>query len=399
MTQPASTPIRSIRLTAVQIAAISAALAGSITPADSSASVRLARTGAVPAPKATIGVLLRLALIEPSRFAWKEFTATARGVRLGRSLGLPTRPRVTPPRTLRERAIVLRELTMPDIWACGDREAYEPRRIRLYPGNDLRWIESLGYGRFVPAVGAPHVLQLALTNKGRRLVEATDAPITVRLGKEMAANLKRGTLHKVLVPDPGEHQPRLANFQMLHSDHHQSPRDIWARLYDPAAIFPGTLVRLVHARTGRLLATARAGDWNRIWFRANGEYGCPIFDVNFEYASRSPLDQYHERIWVAFPYATDEFAPCAESHRFAAACGFDSINTMRRFWLRRSVKVEPKRKADVRGLILDLDDIRPVRAGNRTRHESITGRRAHPVAGSTTRSSRREPIAQLPLAA
>lgn len=352
-----------IHLSTIQKQALQAAISHAILPAGQGAKYSAARTGATIVARVTLEALERRKLVEPSRFDVFHFVATHRGRKTGRAIGLSTTPSIHAPATLRERAIILRELTMPDVWACGQKDADYPRKVPFYPGHALRWIEHQGYGRFEPTTGQYPALHLVLTAKGQRLVSATDAPITVRLGREMVQSLKRGQLRQVMVPDPGPDRLRLANFQLLATDHMGSASDIWARLYDPAAIFPGTRLNLVDAKSGRRIATARAGEWDRIWFRANESYGHPIFDVNYEYSRYSALDQYSRRIWVAFPHDRGEFAPGPEAHAFARDCGFDNLNRMRSFWLRRSppensgCASNAGRKKDFYGLLIELHDI------------------------------------------
>ena len=351
-------PTRFPRLSSAQRGALLSALAGSITANRYSAEAGRNDNPPKRTAETTIEVLLRHGLVEKSRFEVAEYVATRWGTEMGRHLGVKTKPVLSAPKSLRERAMRLRELTMPDVWACGDREAYEPRLMREFVGHDNRWIEALGYGRFEVLSDRRCERHLALSAKGQKLVSATDTPITVRLSDEMARHLAAGDLQKVIVPDPKRHRPRLANFQMLKTDPMRSRSDTWARMYDPAAIFPGTPIHLVHAKTGKRLATARAGAWDRLTFRHNVLGGAPIFDVTYEYSAAEELDKYDRRIWVPFPYAKDSLAPCEASHQLARACGFDTINTMRKFWARRSPKGRDERGGGaVCGLIVELSDV------------------------------------------
>lgn len=317
---------------------------------------------------APLETLLELGLIEPSRFETFDYVATKRGILLGKKLGLDTKMQFDAPKRLAERAVELRVLTAPSAYAVGDTDNAYPQKMRSIVGRDLLWIEQLGYGRFEKTNDEWGSVQLNLTRKGQTLVSATDAPITIRLTEEMQRHLRAGTLTKVMLPDvtPDLHYACNGNGPTTSTDRMQSPRSLYERLYEPMAVFPGTEVRLVDAKTGKRVAVAKAGEWDRIWFRANEEGGRAIFDMNYEYSRYSALDQFNRRIWVAFPFRQEYSEYHGVADALAHQCGFDDRNSMRATWLARMPKAndrsDKKRKADFRGLMIDITGVEFVKA-------------------------------------
>lgn len=315
---------------------------------------------------APLQTLLDLGLIEPSRFVTFDFVASKRGILLGKMLGLDTQMQFDAPKRLAERAVKLRLLTAPSAYAVGDTDNVYPQKMRSIVGRDLLWIEQLGYGRFEKTNDQCGSVQLNLTRKGQKLVSATDTPITIRLTEEMQRHLRAGTMTKVMLPDvtPGLHHACNHNGLKTSTDWMQSPRSLHERLYEPMAVYPGTEVRLVDAKTGKRVATAKAGEWDRIWFRANEDGGRAIFDMNYEYSRYWALDQFDRRIWVAFPFNPEYSEYHGVADALAHECGFDDRNSMRATWLARMPRASKskKRKKDFHGLMIDISGVEFVKS-------------------------------------
>jgi hypothetical protein len=312
-------------------------------------------------PPATIDSLVKQNLIAPRQVERDEFVATPTGIVLAQKLDLPAKRRVRAP-DLRARAVALRSLTIPNGTVCGQTDAEAPG---IYQGACFlhhAWIEELGYGT-LEAVHSPRFglrgFKLHLTQKGRKLVEATDTPVTVSLGEEEERNLRAGALRQVVLEDPRGVSVGAFNWQLCR-DHMNSPRDLYKRLYDPAAILPGTEVRLIRRADRKLVATAIAADWNRIdlWF--DPAYGTGYYvDCNFAYPTGKPLDYYGLRVWAPFPedYEYEAVRPGQRERQFARDCGFDTIMSMRDTWRARGRPNEHGGTARIDGLLIYLDDL------------------------------------------
>lgn len=309
----------------------------------------------------TIDSLASQNLIAPRPVERSEFVATATGIKLAQNLGLPTKRRVKAP-DLRARAIILRSLTIPNGTVCGQTEAESPG---IYQGGCFlhhAWIEELGYGT-VEAAHSPRFglrgFHLHLTTKGRNLVESTDTPVTVALDEEEERNLRAGALRQVLLQDPRGVSVGAFNWQLC-VDHMNSPRDLYKRLYDPAAILPGTEVRLIRRADRQLIATAKAADWNRIDLWLDPAYGCGYhFDCNFAYSTGEPLNHYNLRVWAPFP-EDDEYEnvrPGQHERQFARDCGFNTIMSMRNAWRARSRPNGHGGTERIDGLLVFLEDL------------------------------------------
>ncbi len=359
------TKIQNIRLTSPQRAALAGALRFGLQKSDRFGQYhQMQRPQLTLAAPASMKALMTFGLIERSKYESFDFVASARGRRLGALLGLDTKVLFDAPKTLAERAVTLRLLTTPATWACGDTQAYAPPKLSRRLGRGILWVEQMRYGNF--RSDADGTLRLVLTPKGEKLVAATDAPITIPLTAEMQRHLRAGALNKVMLRDVGRDYRSSNSLSLGTVDSMDSPRDLHERLYDPMAVFPGTLVRLVDAKNRKLIATARAAEWDRIWFRANEAYGRAIFDMNYEYARFHALDQYDRRLWVAFPHETNVEANHRDYPRadvLARECGFDDKNTMRQAWLRRlpyrgvQSCSDKNTKQDFHGLLIDITRI------------------------------------------
>jgi hypothetical protein len=299
----------------------------------------------------------------------KEWVPTEMGKAAAERAGLDTRfAGVVPSR--RARAFMLRGLTMPDVWASGEHDAHMPRRLAATASRHARWIEELGYGKF-EVVSHPTYSDysvLNLTGKGRKLVEATDTPVTLWLAQEEEENLREGRMKYGIVPDPCV--ATLANFQIVSSDSIESPRALYARLYDPGALFPGTRLRLARASDGCRIGEARAGGWNRIHLSLMQAYARGRknvdwhFDATFEYPDEVAHDQDDRRVWAPFPedYENQSVRPREAALQFAHDCGFNSLRSMRAMWLKRAEQGAGRAGSEMRGwikgIIVELGDVR-----------------------------------------
>lgn len=299
----------------------------------------------------------------------KEWVPTELGKAVAQKAGLSTEFAGEVP-TERARAFILRGLSLPDVWASGERDAHMPKRLQPSAARNARWIEELGYGTFQngrdPRYGSGYSI-LTLSPKGQALVEATDTPVTVRLSSEEESNLRAGRMKYAIVPDPCV--ATLANFQISSSDWLNSPRALYARLYDPGALFPGTAVRLVSASGGKRIATANAGDWNRIHLSLMEAYSKGKkrvgwhFDATFEYPDETAHDQDARRVWAPFPedYEFEAVRPKADAVQFAQDCGFDSLRSMRSTWIKRAEQGAATAGSGMRGwikgIIVTLEDV------------------------------------------
>lgn len=317
-------------------------------------------------PPATIDSLAGQNLIAPRQVERSEFVATPSGVELALKLGIPTKRQVKAP-DMRARAIILRSLTIPNGTVCGQMEAEAPG---IYPGSSFlhhTWIEDLGYGTLEAAHSPSFGLRgfmLHLTDKGRKLVEATDTPVTIALGEEEERNLRAGTLRQVILEDPRGLSVGSFNWQLC-VDHMNSPRDLYKRLYDPAALVPGTEVRLIRRRDKKLLATARAADWNRIDLWLDPAYGCGYhFDCHFAYSTGEPLNHFSLRVWAPFPEDCEQenVRPGQHERQFARDCGFDSIMSMRDAWRARARSNGRGGTERIDGLLVTLEGLKTPRA-------------------------------------
>ncbi len=318
-----------------------------------------ARAGVGVAARSTVLSLAGEGYLEHRGTSAEEWVATPKGIAMGRHLGLDQRFTGAVP-TTRARAIILRALTMPDLYAVGDVDAHSPRRLRIGATREDMWIERLGYGTLVREVDRRHgwFMTLMLTTKGQELVEATDMPIKLALTDEEEDAVRTGTMKFGIVPDPTVVQR--ANFQ-IESDWLQSPRDLYARLLDPAAIYPGTRIELVRERGGALIGTAAAGPWNRVclsFLPANAKPHTRDwhFDATFEYREQAfgaPIDR---RVWAPFPenHSYKPVRPDAQAKEFARDCGFASLAAMRSTWLRRSHLASVRRGSGMRGWVKGL---------------------------------------------
>ena len=304
---------------------------------------------------ATIDSLASQNLIAPRLVERSEFVATPSGIDLAQKLGIPTKRQVKAP-DMRARAIILRSLTIPNGTVCGQTDAEAPFFLHH------AWIEDLGYGTLEAAHSPRFGLRgfmLQLTDKGRKLVEATDTPVTISLGEEEERNLRAGALRQVILEDPRGMSVGSFNWQLC-VDHMNSPRDLYKRLYDPAAIVPGTEVRLIRHRDRQLIATAKAADWNRIDLWLDPAYGCGYhFDCNFRYSTGEPLNHYNLRVWAPFPEDDEQenVRPGRHERQFARDCGFDTIMSMRDAWRARA---QPNGKGGterIDGLLVYLDGL------------------------------------------
>lgn len=329
------------------------------------------RDGVGLAQPATIKSLVRAGLLRARGVSPEEWVPTADGLAVARANGVfePFKWKVLDPRA---RAMHLRNLTLPDIQALGEPAAYDPPRLGPGIEKHFRWIEVLGYGDFVrevqPRFG--YYVTLVLTAKGRELVSATDMPLKVRLSSQEETNLRSGQMQYAIVPDAVPHKQ--VNFQIV-DDRLGSPRDLYARLWDSAAIFPGTRIDLVREDGGARVGSARAGNWDRIAldllpYGSDGKKttakDCWHFDATFEYNWRG--DDGHgrwQRVWAPFPedYELAAVRPKDHALRFAAACGFDDLRSMRTIWLTRALHPAVQASSDVRGwvkgLMVELRDI------------------------------------------
>lgn len=311
---------------------------------------------------ATIDSLASQNLIAPRQVERSEFVATPSGIKLAQMLGIPTKRRVKAP-DMRARAIILRSLTIPNGTVCGQTDAEAPG---IYQGACFlhhTWIEELGYGSLVAAHSPRFGLrgfQLYLTEKGRKLVEATDTPVTIALGDEEERNLRASTLRQVILEDPRSVSVGSFNWQLC-VDHMNSPRDLYKRLYDPTAILPGTEVRLIRSRDRQLVATARAADWNRINLWLDPAYGSGYhFDCNFDYSTGAPLNHFSLRVWAPFPEdcKQENVRPGRHERQFARDCGFDTIMSMRDVWRARAQPNGCGGTERIDGLLIYLDSLR-----------------------------------------
>lgn len=318
-----------------------------------------ARAGVGVAARSTVLSLVGEGYLEPRGTSYEEWVATTKGVAMGRQLGLDQRFTGAVP-SMRARAIILRALTMPDCYAVGDVDAHSPRRLRLGATRENMWIERLGYGTLVRDLDPRHgsFMTLALTAKGQALVEATDMPIKLALTDEEEDAVRAGTMKYGIVPDPTVVER--ANFQ-IESDWLRSPRDLYARLLDPAAIYPGTIIELVRERGGALIGTAKAGPWNRVCLSLLQAYEEPThrhwhFDASFAYSDLGCLDKGARRVWAPFPedYSDASVRPREHERQFASDCGFKSLTSMRSTWLRRTHLASVRRGSSMRGWVKGL---------------------------------------------
>lgn len=310
---------------------------------------------------ATIDSLASQNLIAPRLVERSEFVATPSGIELAQKLGISTKRQVKAP-DLRARAIILRSLTIPNGTVCGQTDAEAPG---IYQGAFFlhhAWIEDLGYGTLEAAHSPRFGLRgfmLHLTDKGRKLVEATDTPVTIALGEEEERNLRAGALRQVILEDPRGMSVGSFNWQLC-VDHMNSPRDLYKRLYDPAAIVPSTAVRLIRRRDRQLIATARVADWNRIDLWLDPAYGCGYhFDCNFSYSTGEPLNHFSLRVWAPFPEDDEHenVRPGLHERQFARDCGFDSIMSMRDAWRARAQPNGRGGTERIDGLLVYLDGL------------------------------------------
>lgn len=346
-----------------QVAALQAAMSNAVSIERAG---HQPRAGVGAAAQSTVLSLASEGYLEPRGTSPEEWVATSAGIALGRRRGLAERFTGVVP-SMRARAIILRTLTLPDFHASGDVEAFFPRKLRIGATRDHLWIERLGYGELVREMHPQYgwFMTLALTAKGQKLVEATDMPIKVALTDEEEDALRAGTMKFAIVPDP-THVER-ANFQIV-TDRLSSPRDLYARLLDPASIYPGTRIELVRERGGALVGTATAGPWNRAclsflkaYAKANERHW--HFDATFAYSDREALDKNQRRVWAPFPdnYAFEAVRPDAHARQFARDCGFEGLASMRSTWLRRSRLAAVRRGSRmpgwVRGLVVELHQV------------------------------------------
>lgn len=339
-----------------QVAALQAALSEAVSIHHHYA---IPRTGVGVAARSTVLSLVGEGYLEPRGTSYEEWVATAKGIAMGRHLGLDQRFTGAVP-SMRARAIILRTLTMPDRYAVGDVDSHSPRRLAIGATREDMWIERLGYGTLVREVDPRHgrFMTLALTTKGQTLVEATDMPIKLTLTDEEEDAVRAGTMKYGIVPDPTVVQR--ANFQ-IESDWLCSPRDLYARLLDPAAIYPGTRIELVRERGGALIGTATAGPWNRVCLSLLQAYeGAThrhwLFDATFEYSDRGHMDKDARRVWAPFPedYSNESVRPTLHERQFARDCGFQSLASMRSTWLRRAQLASVRRGSGMRGWVKGL---------------------------------------------
>jgi len=325
------------------------------------------RSGLAQASRQTIASMAGAGLLKPRDLYPEEWVATDLGVTVAAQHGLATKFAGDVPAP-RVRAFILRGLTMPNVWAVGDREAYMPRRLRCDAHRDCRWIEELGYGTFErasdPRYGTYAVLTLSA--KGSALVTATDEPVTLRLSACEEESLRAGRMKFGILPDPCK--ATLVNFQ-IESDSMDSPRHLYARMFDPAALFPGTEIRLLNESSGVRIGTARAGAWNRLqlcllpaYAKGSSENGWH-FDACFQYPDEVAHDQSERRVWAPFPedYSNESVRPKQHELRFAHDCGFPDLKSMRKVWLKRAEKGKAAVGSGMRGwiygLIVELDAV------------------------------------------
>ncbi|TXT28152.1 MAG: hypothetical protein FD131_3285 [Rhodocyclaceae bacterium] len=320
-----------------------------------------ARKNLPSVPPATIDSLANQNLIAPRQVERSEFVATPFGIDLAQKLGIPTKRQVKVP-DLRARAIILRSLTIPNGTVCGQTDAEAPGIYRGASFLHHAWIEYLGYGTLEAAHSPSFGLRgfvLHLTDKGRKLVEATDTPVTIALGDEEERNLRAGALRQAILEDPRGLSVGSFNWQLC-VDHMNSPRDLYKRLYDPAAIVHGTEVRLIRRRDRQLVATARTADWNRIDLWLDPAYGSGYhFDCNFAYSTGEPLNHFNLRVWAPFPedHEHENVRPGQHERQFARDCGFDSIMSMRDAWRARAQSNGHGGTSRIAGLLIQLADL------------------------------------------
>jgi len=339
-----------------QVAALQAALSEAVSIHHHSATPR---AGVGVAARSTVLSLDGEGYLEPRGTSYEEWVATPKGIAMGKRLGLDQRFTGAVP-SMRARAIILRTLTMPDRYAVGDVDAHSPRRLRIGATREDMWIERLGYGTLLREKDPRHgwFMTLALSAKGQALVEATDMPLKLALTDEEEDAVRAGTMKYGIVPDPIVVQR--ANFQ-IETDWLCSPRDLYARLLDPAAIYPGTRIELVRERGGALIGTAAAGPWNRVCLSLLHAYEEAThrhwhFDATFAYSDRGPMDKGPRRVWAPFPenYSNESVRPRAQERQFARDCGFETLANMRSTWLRRAQLASVRRGSGMRGWVKGL---------------------------------------------